>query len=318
MTLSKLAKLANVSLPVVSKAFSGKGDISDAMREHVFAVAREHGCFQQFYHVPYDKPVIAVILPEVISSFYVRYIEVLGKLLEQNGYTMLLSISNFDRRLTAELIRYYTAHSKVDGLILLSPPDEMPPVGNTAVVAMHHSKDCPFVCADLTTGLREALSCLKAMGHTRVGYVGEELTRSKAQLFVRLADELSLQARPEWVITSRHRFEAAGRDGISRLLATKECPSAVFGAYSYITRGILAGLRDRGADTPAQMSVISMDSDPAPLDPELDVACIPPEIERCCEVAVRMLGERLRGEAGDAFVRIPTRFWPGESLSGQG
>ena len=39
MTLSKLAQLANVSVAVVSKAFSGREDVSEAMREHVFAVA---------------------------------------------------------------------------------------------------------------------------------------------------------------------------------------------------------------------------------------------------------------------------------------
>ena len=66
MTLSKLAQLANVSVAVVSKAFAGKDGVSEAMREHVFAVAKEHGCFQQFYHARYDKPVIAVIIPEAI------------------------------------------------------------------------------------------------------------------------------------------------------------------------------------------------------------------------------------------------------------
>ena len=60
MTLSKLAALANVSVSVVSKAFSGRADVSDSMREHVFAVAKENGCFEQFYHARYDKPVIAV------------------------------------------------------------------------------------------------------------------------------------------------------------------------------------------------------------------------------------------------------------------
>ena len=38
MTLSKLAKLANVSVSVVSKAFSGRDDVSEEMRERVFAV----------------------------------------------------------------------------------------------------------------------------------------------------------------------------------------------------------------------------------------------------------------------------------------
>ena len=80
MTLSKLAQLANVSVSVVSKAFSGRSDISDAMREHVFQVARENGCFQQFYHVPYDKPVIAVIIPEIIHVPF-QYVNVLNKVI---------------------------------------------------------------------------------------------------------------------------------------------------------------------------------------------------------------------------------------------
>ena len=96
MTLSKLAQLANVSVSVVSKAFSGKGDVSDAMREHIFSVAKEHGCFQKFYHARYDKPVVAVIIPEAISKYYIHYIETLKKDMDESGYTMLLSISNFD------------------------------------------------------------------------------------------------------------------------------------------------------------------------------------------------------------------------------
>ena len=77
MTLSKLAQLANVSVSVVSKAFSGRDDVSESMREHVFVVAREHGCFEQFYHAPYDKPVVAVIIPEAISEYYIRNIQTL-------------------------------------------------------------------------------------------------------------------------------------------------------------------------------------------------------------------------------------------------
>ena len=90
MTLSKLAQLANASVSTVSKAFSGKGDISDSMREHIFAVAREHGCFQQFYHMPYDRPVVAVIIPEAISQTYIRYVEALRKESEPTCATKLL------------------------------------------------------------------------------------------------------------------------------------------------------------------------------------------------------------------------------------
>ncbi len=316
MTLSKLAQLANVSVSVVSKAFSGRPDISDAMREHVFAVAREHGCFHQFYHVPYDKPVIAVIVPEVISNYYIRYIQSLGKQFEQKGYTMLLSISNFDRRLTSELVRYYTEHGKVDGLLLLSHPNELPQSLSCTTVAMFDCDALPSVHQDLSSGLRDALAALKECGHTRVGYVGEELTRSKQQLFVQLAAELGLEARPEWVICSRHRFEEAGLDGMRRILAAPERPSAVFGAYSYITRGVIKGLRNAGVRLPKDVSVISMDSDGGALDLLVRIAHITTGIDACCEAAVSLIAKRMQNNSTPPEkILIPTEFDAGDSIA---
>ena len=316
MTLSKLAQLANVSVSVVSKAFSGKGEISDAMREHVFSVARAHGCFQQFYHVPYDKPVIAVIVPEVRSRYYVRYIELLGRALEQKGYTMLLSISNFDRNLATELVRYYTVHGKVDGLLLLSGLADLPDVGDCAIVSMVAHQELPFVQTDLATGLREALCHLRACGHRRIGYIGEELTRGKQELFLQLCAELSLEARPEWTVCSHHRFEEAGADGVQRILGQKDRPDAIFCAYSYITRGALAELRANGLRVPHDLSILSMDSDSAPLDDTLDVAHIPSQIERCCETALALLGDQLRKKSArkPSHIAIPTEFYAGNSI----
>ena len=69
MTLSELARLANVSVSVASKAFSGRGDVSEAMKDHVFEVAKKYGCFHQFYNVPYDHRVVALIIPEAISEY---------------------------------------------------------------------------------------------------------------------------------------------------------------------------------------------------------------------------------------------------------
>ena len=156
MTLSKLAQLANVSVSVVSKAFSGKDGVSDAMREHVFAVAREHGCFEQFYHVPYDKPVVAVIIPEAISVYYIHFIEVLKKSMERNGYTMLLSISNFDPEMTRELVRYYTEHGKVNGIVLFGSAPEIKRKSETALITVNDSSADSYASTvqfDLKSGL---------------------------------------------------------------------------------------------------------------------------------------------------------------------
>lgn len=318
MTLSKLAQLANVSVSVVSKAFSGKDGISEAMREHVFAVAREHGCFQQFYHVPYDKPVIAVIVPEVISQYYIHFIEVLGRRIEESGYTMLLSISNFDRQLTAELIRYYTVHSKVDGILLLSAADKLPESISTAIVSIG---TCPpqstaaHVYMDLSTGIRAALAYLKEKGHTRIAYVGEPFTSNQYEKLLQELKYAELEAFPARIVTSRARFEAAGEEGVRRIWDSGERPTAIFGAYGYITRGILKQLRAMGLNVPRDVAVISLDNDPAPLDTVLDVSCIPSEIEERCDAALQLLNERIREKKPNTPCQIllPTRFHAGDT-----
>ena len=321
MTLSKLARLANVSVSVVSKAFSGKDDISDAMREHVFSVAREHGCFQQFYHVPYDKPVIAVIIPEAISKHYIGYIETLKADMEKNGYTMLLSINNFDPVLNDELVRYYTMHGRVDGLIVMGSLNALPDRCTTAAISIaseigETSERGCYLAHDLRTGIVDALRYLKQLGHTSVGYIGEPLTRSKCERLAEEAATMGFEIKKEWMITSRLRFEEAGKDGIQKLLALSHRPTAIFSAYGYITQGIFSELSRQGLRVPKDLSVISMTDDPSPLSDTLDVSRIPSDIEGICEAAMRLLQERIRTENPNTLCRvlIPTVFEVGDTV----
>lgn len=297
MTLSKLAQLANVSVPVVSKAFSGRNDISDSMREHVFSVARAHGCFHQFYHARYDKPVIAVIVPEVISKYYIKYIEFLKKDIEESGYTMLLSISNFDEQLTEELIRYYTNHGKVDGMIIVDGNAAYPRDTKTAIVAITAISDTDLAVRiehSTRDAMRYAVEQLYSMGHRRIAYVGEALTESKRDMLEEELCRLGIKPDAEVMFSSRMRFEAAGRDGVEAMFSDgKEAPTAIFGAYGYITQGILAALAEKGYSVPEDVSVISMDSDPSPLDAAIDVAYIDTDIESACCEAIKLLKARV-------------------------
>ncbi len=46
LTLTKLAKLANVSVSTASKAFSMSSEVNEQTREEIFRIAKEHGCFK--------------------------------------------------------------------------------------------------------------------------------------------------------------------------------------------------------------------------------------------------------------------------------
>ena len=47
MTMRELARLANVSVSTVSKAFGGAEDVSEETRDRIFLIAKQNGC--KFY-----------------------------------------------------------------------------------------------------------------------------------------------------------------------------------------------------------------------------------------------------------------------------
>lgn len=61
ITLSKIAKLAHVSISTVSKSFSMSPEVNEQTREVIFSIAREHGSFKKYYNAKYPKFVVAVI-----------------------------------------------------------------------------------------------------------------------------------------------------------------------------------------------------------------------------------------------------------------
>lgn len=319
MTLSKLAQLANVSVAVVSKAFSGREDVSEAMREHVFAVAREHGCFAQFYHARYDKPVIAVIIPEAISQFYIHYIEVLKKDIEENGYTMLLSIYNFDNALKDELVRYFTHHGKVDGLILVGATFPDNDKCDTVLISTthHQGRGASVVSLDARKGIDACLDALLEAGHRRIGYVGEAYTLSRRKRLMEQVAAHGLAVDESLFYTSRLRFADAGRDGVRHLFSLPEPPTAILGAYGYITQGILAALAERGLRVPEDISVVSLDNDPSPIHPQLDIACVPSDTERICAGAIQILRQRLGTSSPNEnpiCIHLDATFHKGQSI----
>ena len=70
ITLSKIAKLAHVSVSTASKAFSMSNEVNPETREMIFKIAKEYGCFKKFYNAKYPKLVFAIICPEFKSRFY--------------------------------------------------------------------------------------------------------------------------------------------------------------------------------------------------------------------------------------------------------
>lgn len=297
MNMRTLAKLCGVSVSAVSKAFSGSKEISESTRQHIFAVARENGCFDLYNKNKIPKKVIAVITPETGSEYYTTLLEHLEREIEARDALMMVSVSHFSADRVRELFAYYTDYIRVDGIVLTdhgyvpTNPRKTPTVALTVKSVGEHMTP---IWVHLDRGIEEAMAYLKQNGHTEVGFAGEMLTQSKMESCKRAMRHLGLPVREGYFHVSRQRFEEAGIEAVEALLATGEpLPTAIVAAYDYIAIGVIRALRQYGYRVPEDVSVIGMDDIRLASYPETSLSTVHTRFECICREAVEVLMRKI-------------------------
>lgn len=263
MTLSKLAKLANVAVSTASKAFSMSDDISEQTRNEVFDIARKNGCFKKFFNAKYPKFVVALICPEVHSRHYSELCLYLHRLLQARGCELCISSTEFSPQTAADRIDYYENYSSVDAIILIDIETELPP-RETPIISVGGRT----VGADVTiridyeTALRNALLNFKSSGLTRIGFIGEPHTASKLSAFERISGEVFGGADEKYIYVSGERFEKGGYNAAMALYSSGTLPEALICAYDDMALGAMRFLSDKGISVPKQIKIIGMDNIP--------------------------------------------------------
>lgn len=293
MTMQELAQLANVSVSTVSKAFSGAPDVSAETREHVFAVARQQGCFGKFQKEKYGKKTIAIICHEMDGGYYTIYMEQLQRLVEADGGICLISTDHFDCRKQAELVEYYASFLQVDGLIVFSLAEPLKKGYDVPIVSLFSSKDprVDAVNTDMPLAIGEAVDTLLEYGHREIAFIGEPLTRTKADAFeaaIRRAKNVS-----GTVVESACRFEEAGIDGVEQLLAQGAPFTAIVCAYDYIAFGAMKRLQENGCRIPEDVSLIGMDNISTARYAQTSLTTIDTQPEEMCAIAWELLRKKM-------------------------
>jgi len=257
MTLRELAKHANVSISTVSKAFHDAEDVSDETKKMIFATAKEYGCFGKYYRGRFYKKVIAIICPELNSSYYNKYVRRLQDEIEKNEAIALISSDHFSASNQEELIDYYASFLRVDGLFVFDLQAPLKKGYNIPVISLLSNVDnsVDSVQVDNEPAIREAVAYLDCLGHREIAFLGEKLTKDKEKAFINATEELTGKY---YTVQSPYRFEEAGVDGIRQMLKSENRPTAIICAYDTIAIGAISYLRDQGYSIPDDISVIGM------------------------------------------------------------
>lgn len=293
MTMSELAKLANVSVSTVSKAFCEADDVSRETRQHIFKIAKEYGCYGKFYKGKYHKKIVAIIYPEVESGYYTSYVEKLEKILEKNNCVTVMSVYNFDSAKQAEQVEYYASYMKVDGIIVLGLKNKLKKGFDVPIVSVFSNAD-PFIDAvltDYTEAYSEAILQLKEYGHRNVGFIGENLTGEKSEKFQKIVKQTGMEMT--FLYTSPYRFEKAGEDGVRKMLESQSGCTAIVCAYDNIAYGAMKELQKRGYLVPDDFSVIGIDNLQFSNYMETTLSSIGTNADEVCMTAWELLNKKM-------------------------
>ncbi len=292
ITLSKLAKLANVSVSTASKAFSGSPEVSEETRNMIFAVARENHCFRKFYNAKYPKMVIAIIAPEFSGAYYTRYLCAIQDQLEKENCELCFSTTNFSKDIERSLLEYYSRYANVDGIIVISSYSDTVPEQDIPVVFINPNNeqpDCISVSSDFVPGTREVAAHLRSKDVSSVGFIGEPLTAKKQEFFKNALEEVGIPLKEQFVSISNERFEAGGYQAMEKLFAGKPLPRAIACAYDHMAIGAIRCIYDHGLRVPEDIAIIGFDDIPEAtfLNPPLASVSVP--VEEICKIATQAL-----------------------------
>ena len=299
MTLSRLAKLAHVSVSTASKAFSMSREVNEQTRQMIFAVARREGCFKQFFSARYPKFVIAILCPELESLYYSGLVTALHRELTARGCDICTAVTDFSAETLAQRIAYYDAYAAVDGILLIGHESHPLPPHETPLVAIGSRREDAVASAavDFTAAVRAAVAHLYRGGVTDIGFIGEPLTRSKQAAFVAAMEAVVGGVDERRMVVSDQRFEPGGYRAAQQLRESGALPGALLCAYDRLAFGALRYLTEQGLRIPGDVRLIGMDDLPVDAYTVPSLSSIGVDNGALAQWAVSRMLEALTGSA---------------------
>lgn len=311
ITLSKLAKLAHVSVSTASKAFTMSSEVNEQTREEIFQLAKELGCFKKFYNAKYPKYVVAVICPEFQSQYYSRTLSLIQGYLSTQNCDVCAATTDFSPASEKLLLEYYSKYTNVDAIIIIEGQTLIEDTYETPIISIS-----PFVPQsqtisihiDYETSIAETLKYFKNHKVDTVGYLGEINTYEKLEAY---KNQMLLHYGTydkELIVVSDERFEAGGYAAMNTLFENGRLPRAILCAYDYFAIGAIRCILDHGLSVPEDIAIVGIDNIPEAkyLNPPL--SSISSRREVVCKTATDTVLKLLGNENVASEVTILSRL----------
>lgn len=323
--IKDVAERAGLSIATVSRALSGKGNVSPRSRERAQTAAAELG-FVLSYHASSlasgRNHNVGVVVPSVHRWFFSSVVEGVSATLLDAGYDLTLyNVSEGpDRR--HSVLNDFLLRKRVDAVIAVSL--ELSEAEIQQLLAIHRpivGIGGPLPGASTIrindSGIAEAATNhLLRLGHTRIAHMtGDASYQQDFQLpgtrqggYEKAMTSSGVEVRPEWQVSADFTIQGAYASARQLLGGASERPTAVFAASDEMAIGTILAARDFGLRIPYDLSVIGIDGHE--LGEVFGLTTIDQDARGQGALAVRLLLAGLEGAAdgGATDTEFPTKF----------
>lgn len=306
-----VAALAKVSIATVSRTINGSPAVSERLAKRVWQAIEQLSYFPNTHArslVSGRSRLFGIIVENITNPFFPELIQSFEEIAVANGYEILVSSSNSDPKILTTCIRRMLER-KVEGVAVLTFGEEEPVLDQLAnhdipmVLAEFKLADpkCSTILLDYTTGMTQAVSHLRGLGHRRIGFLAgphaihSAITRENE--FRTAMDRAALPLEPEWVIECDHTLRG-GVAGFERLRGLEKQPTAVICSNDMTAIGVLRAAYMEELRVPQDLSVIGLDDidfDEFTLPPLTTIRMSRTDLARAAFEALRMQAEAQPG-----------------------
>jgi len=272
-TLKDIAKAAGVDVSTASRALNGTGKVHYETREKVVEAAKKLEYYSSRMDIKYSNKLmktIAVICADAKCQSASEIIEVMEERLQAAGYYALSGNANSH----AENLRKYMdifEGTGVEGMVLVATSqkglkrylenfkkkNDIPII---QVVPPYESAIYDYVKVDDVQAAEMAMEHLIGLGHKRIAFIGEESTDLRHDCYCQMMKKHNLPLREDYIMISNMRYEKAGYFACTKLLDSKERPTAIFSAYDDLAIGAMRAIYESGLSIPEDISIIAIDN----------------------------------------------------------
>lgn len=330
-TIDDIAKAAGVSTATVSRVLNTPKVVRPKLRKRVEDHVRElgyvrHGAARALASA--RSHTVGVVIPTLDSAIFSSGVNAMESHLRENGYTLVLSVTNYDHAQEFIQVRRLIERG-VDAMILVGRDHD------DDTIRLLTQRKCPFVTTwafaeqsempcvgfDNHDAAREITQHLIDLGHRRIAAIsgimdGNDRARDRIAGVRSALDAKGLTFEPDDLIESVYEI-TAGRSAMKRLMNNPgpKRPTAVFCGNDVLAIGAVLEAQSLGLDVPGEVSVVGFDDLPLAehLRPALTTMHVPSR--RMGQAAADFVLSAISGEQNRESIPLPTTLMIRETTS---